>query len=136
MDLSATRVNPDLEKDGVWNQIDLETDILVARWMNPIHAAFIRKRAKPLQQAMKMDALSEEAENDLRIKSMVECILLDWRGMKADGKDQPYSKEAALKVLSDPQLSWFTDMVETFSRDLSMYKIETDFSMVEDIKKS
>jgi len=136
MDLSAHKVDPKLEQEGVWNTIDLETRVLVARWMNPKHEAYIRKFGKPLQQAMKMGALSTEAENKLKVESMVSCILLGWEGMKANGEELVYSPEEARNILSDPELSWFTDLVETFSRDLSMYKLETDLAMVEDIKKS
>jgi len=136
MDLSKNRLDPKLEEEGVWQDIDLETSILVARWMNPVHEAYVRKHAKPLQQAIRMDALSSKAEKEMRIDSIANCILLDWKGMKANGEDQPYSKEEAIRVLSNPELSWFLDMVEAYSRDLSVFKIEEEAAEVVELKKS
>jgi len=51
-----------------------------------------------------------EPEDRMRINAILvrDTSLLDWRGMEnGDGQPEPYSKEAATKYLTDPELEAF-----------------------------
>ncbi|MGB0749054.1 MAG: hypothetical protein ACPGO3_09935 [Magnetospiraceae bacterium] len=112
MDLYAQfETAPEAETEGVWVDIGGGAEIRVARAGNPAHRAAADRLTKPYRAVLRAGGnLPDKTQREIAIESMVEAILLDWRGVTGpDGGPLPYSKENARRALSD--LKDFRDLV-------------------------
>jgi len=125
MDLGKQKTDPEAERNGTWVPVDLETEILVARLGNRYNLAV----AVAITEAVGSSAtpgerkafISSEQGTKVVTEQLAEHVLLDWRGMKEDGEELPYSKEAAVRVLSDPKLHDFRDFVVRVASDATTF---------------
>lgn len=69
-----------------------------------------QKQAKMRQQA-RGKALTDEQYATITKEVLIEEALKDWRGLKSDGKDMPYSKELARKFIMSRGGDKFTKLV-------------------------
>lgn len=103
------------EIEGTWMSIGDGAEVKVARWNNPSHKKVLERLRKPYRSMLMAgrDIPDDKAE-EIAIESMVEAILLDWKGFSDDdGKELKYSKEAAKLLLTE--LKDFRDMVSGLS---------------------
>lgn len=109
MDLANIEV--DLGKEGWIKEIpemdDLE--LHVAAWEN---TAFKKKRtamvrARPRRE--REQGLPEMVLDQIHAICIAETILKDWKNVRLKGIEQPYSKELALKFLTNPAYPDFRD---------------------------
>jgi len=135
MDLSNNKINVDQEKDGIWINIDVDTRIKIARYLNPNHKRFIQKRLEPYKRMVRLGTLSKEVEDKVETEAMANCVLVDWEGLKDGGKDVPYSIKTAEEYLGDPKLSWFRDLVQETASDLSLFRQSDIEEATENVKK-
>ncbi len=136
MDLSKTKLNIEAERDGIWVDYDEETSFLVARWLNPQHKAFVQKAVKPYIRKHRRSELPEGIAEQIEIQAMVETILLDWKGLLNAGKEIPYSKGEALKLLNDPAQSWLLAWLQEESQDMTAYQMEALEEGVDNVGES
>ena len=115
MDLGKTRVDVARSKAGEWVKDIPGLDDIELRVRGSNSPQFRTAQAKA-QRAIPRDArrgdgtLDPEAADAAFGRALAE-ILIDWRNVHMDGADLPYSPEAALKLLTDPELSLFRDGV-------------------------
>lgn len=122
--LAGFRVDPILEKEGVWVMVRDQEIIPLALDQKPdseelkeyalfkismlgarnqvaikaIHA----KHHKPYARQIEMKTLSEEKMAEIFIKIFVEACLKDWKNVRDDqGKDIPYSEVEAIKLFTE-----------------------------------
>jgi|SRR5687768_9481542 len=90
----------DAEVSGTWIEIGAAKFKLArAGGANENFMKTANKRLKPFQSAM--DSLPKKAADELAQGIFVDTLLLDWKNVTdRDGKDLPFSKEAARKLLS------------------------------------
>lgn len=124
MDIKKTRTNKEREENGVWVDFDDETSLLIARYMNPHHKKFSKKAMSPLKRQMRANTLPDKTYDAIEVKGMANHVLLDWKGMKDNGKKLAYSVKEAERLLGDPALDWFADFVREVSQDISLYREE------------
>lgn len=110
-----------LETEGVWHNIGGKNQIKVARLNNPKFRALYKRLTKPYERQLRQGTLSDEKETEILCKCLAETILLDWE-LTLDKKPLPYSKENALKLLSDETLSDFRDAVVDCAKDAEQYR--------------
>jgi len=136
MELNEQRVDDSLEVDGVWVDIDDETSLLIARYQNPKHKEYLRKRLEPYKRMIRMGKLSNDVAEKIEREAMAKYILLGWRGMKEGGAELLYTSDNALRLLSEPALAWFYDLVRDLADDLSLFREQLLEDGVDNIKKS
>lgn len=106
--LSKYKTDKDAELNGVWVEIDQDTEIKVARLSNERARELRRKLEKPYRNFPQVpDSVSEEI---LR-KVMAQAVLLGWQTRQKDGSYKPvlttdgdaieYSPAAAEKLFKD-----------------------------------
>lgn len=134
MDLKNERVS--LNSDGVWVDVDETTRLLIGRHNNPEHKKYTQKRMKPHMRLFRMDRLPDSVFEEIQNDGMAKFVLLGWEGLELDDKPVKYSVETAKKILSDPELVSFKDLVYELSNDLSIFRQEEIEEGKENIKKS
>lgn len=115
---SLFKTSKDLEKNGVWFDINEETGFLLRPFKstNPRVKAAMARYFKPYARQIENDALPQEKEREININLFMDVCLVDWKGVMIDGVDTPYTREAGQKI--------FTELPELFD---SLWKHAHDF---------
>lgn len=109
-----------LELEGVWQELGDGASVLVARAGNRNHAEELKRLTAPYRRQISLGKLGAEVWEKISIESMASCVLLDWKGIKDDGKVVPYSQANALRLLTDyPD---FRDMISALANEMSAYQ--------------
>ncbi len=88
------------ETSGVWIDVGLDSSILVARTNNRAYARAITREYEKYKLTLSDDSeTSDELSDQIMAKIIAKTILLDWKSFSDDGKNLPYSVEAAEAVL-------------------------------------
>lgn len=135
MDLDKARLDTGKTTYGVWVELDGETSLRIAQWLNPHHARYVQKLLDPYKRAINMGTLDDETSERLEVDALAETVLLDWKGLKEGGKELPYSKQTAVRLLSDPSLSWLLSFVKQQAQDTANFRKEVEDKEVEDVGK-
>lgn len=110
MKLSDMKTDLTREVEGVWVPLDENASVLVARFNNKKHAAAIERLRAPYRAQISTGrGISDEVSNKIALESMLEAILLDWKGILGDdGKELPFTKENARVAL---EIKDFRDII-------------------------
>jgi hypothetical protein len=121
------------EQDGVWSD-DLGDGLKlkVARLKNPGFRKLYQRLTKPYERQIRNRTLDDAVENSILSQCLAKTVLLDWQKLVLDGVELTYSHENALKVLSDPGLSDFRDVVVDLANDAELFRNEN----LEDAEKN
>jgi hypothetical protein len=71
----------------------------------------------------KGDAAEKKAD-EIMCEVMSKTILLDWKNVQVDGKDRPYSQQAAYDLLLE--MKDFREVIDTASAELERFKVHQD----------
>jgi hypothetical protein len=111
-----------LEEDGAWIDMGDGTQLKIARAGNKKASEYARQVSKPFQTQIRFGKFTEEGFTKLAIEVAAQFILLDWKNLQEDGVDVPYSKENALRMLTDyPD---FRNFVSASAEDIKNYQKE------------
>lgn len=113
-----------LEQEGVWVPLGDGAKVKVARAGNKENRAEIKRLIAPHKVALRNDKLPDDVLETLTIKAMAGTILLDWDGIKEDGKAVPYSRENAIRLLTE--YKDFRDQVAVLSNEITLYQAEAE----------
>lgn len=111
------------QAEGVWFTINDQTSFKIRHFdkSNPIMSAAMAKYFKPFAAQVKLGTLSEDKQQEIFIKIFVEVCLADWKGVIVDEKELEFSKEAAMKIMTEyPPLF---DALWTFANTFDNYKV-------------
>jgi hypothetical protein len=113
----------ELEKNGVWMDVDENTRFLIAR-IGTVGCAYdklLKAATKPYRRAIENETIAPELVRKIITETFAKTALMDWRNVKdEEGNDIPFSKENAAKLLADlPDLA--NDLLE-FARDYQNYR--------------
>ena len=121
------------ELTGVWEDFGNGCTVLIARIGNENYAKVFRRISKPYQNAIRRQSLGNEKADELLIQAMAECIVLDWKGLKEDGKTIKYSKEECVRILKE--YKDFRDQVSELATSMELFKREMDAEAEKNLKK-
>lgn len=116
--------NKVLENEGVWVDLGDGASIKVARVGNKENTALVKRLTAPHKVAIRTNKLPDEIWEKITIEALASTILLDWKGLKEDGKVIAYSKENAVKLLTD--YKDFRDQVSGLSSELALFQAEDE----------
>lgn len=121
------------EQEGVWYDIADDLKMKIARIGNPNYQKRLQILSKPYRRAMRRGTLSDEVAEKLLIQCMAETIVLDWEGVEENGKEIPYSKEAAIDILTKyPELKSY---IYDIANELEGFQEEENEEAEENLKK-
>ena len=121
--------NENKEIEGIWQDMGDGIRMRIARIGNPKYQKMFQRISKPHRKAIRRGTLKEDVAEKLMIECTAETILLDWEGIELDGQSLPYSKENAIKILTD-----FKDLkeyVNDFANEMEAY-MEVDAEEIEE----
>ena len=124
MDLTNVKVDKKTQSEGVWVEYDNETSFLVARMGNPKFKQRFTALMSPHQRKFDAGKLDMEMQSQIMARAVSETILLDWQGLKMDGKELKYTKEKAFEILSDPTAEEFLAIIIEYAQDNENYRNE------------
>ncbi len=108
------------ETEGVWIPVCEGIEVKIARMGNEKFQKAYRRLCKPHRNLIRQGLLDSATEKRLLKEALAEGVLLDWRGLKQDGAPLAYSREAALKLLTE--LKDFADFVADEARRLDNFR--------------
>jgi hypothetical protein len=96
------------ERDGIWLEISDTIAFKVKRFggvNQPELKRAFAKYYKPYAKQIENGTLSPDKEREVTTRTFVEVVLVDWRGIEIDGKEEPFTKELAIKFFLElPEL--------------------------------
>jgi len=103
------KTSPDLEKNGVWFEIDDKTAFLIKPLNrgNPNVKAAFAKEYKPYARQIELGTLDDKIQRQIEVKIFIRACLVDWRGVEIDGKE--------VKLDSDTAELLFMELPDLFS---------------------
>lgn len=130
MELSK-KVVTEMEQRGKWFDYD-GARLLVASTNSTAYQERLNELQRPHLRAMRKGRFSNKLARKLAIEAMADTILLGWEGVELNGKPLEYSREAALKALTDyPK---FADDVADFAGTEAAFEDEDDQEGAESLK--
>lgn len=115
----------ELQNDGAWtNDLGDGLKLKLARLRNPEFRKMYQRALKPYQQQIRRGTLDPSIEEGIINKCVAKTVLLDWKKLNLDGEAIPYSTENALRILSDPDLTDFRDLVVELASDAELFREE------------
>lgn len=92
------------EKEGIWFQIAEGVEFMLKRFGGKNSSAYkkaMAKHFKPFSGMISKGILADEQEVEIMNKVFVDVSFVTWKGVTdSKGKDIPYSKEEAIKLLT------------------------------------
>jgi len=122
MDLNLFKTDEKKSDEGVWCPVDAVTEIKIARYGNRVFQRALKNAMKPYKQLIDRGAIDDDTADRVLVTAIADGILLDWRGMTRNGKELPYSREEAVKILLDKSLRDFRALVVELSQDMQMFR--------------
>lgn len=119
---SLFKTSDDLEKNGVWFELDSKTGFLLRpfRQSNPRIKAAMAKYYKPYARQIDNDTLDLEKQREINMNLFMDVCLVDWRGIEIDGEEKPFDRESALTLFK--RLPELFDNLWKHAQDFKNYK--------------
>lgn len=121
----AFSTSEQLEKEGVWFEIDDETKFLLARagGANEKYQRALQTRGKPYSRRAARGNLDPTTIKDIEKQVFLDSILLGWKGVRdQDGDEMEFTRGNAIKLMNDlPEL--YETLVDA-AQTLAYYKAE------------
>lgn len=120
MKLASIRTNPDAVEEGRWiGDIPGLDDLRlkVRGGTSKVYKRRLDELVNAIPKAQRLRALSDADNERITVQAMAETLLLDWENLEGDGvigeagQPVPYSRETAVRLLSDPQYAAFRNAV-------------------------
>lgn len=122
MDLATFRTNKSLENEGAWTHLAGNARVKLARIGNRRYRELLQTKLKPHRRAIRAGTMPEEVTEALMTEVVVETVLLDWENVELNGEAVPFSRPAALDILSDPEMKDLRDMIVELAGDMELYR--------------
>lgn len=111
------------EKEGIWLEVSSGVSFLIRRFggynASKVKAS-LAKHYKPYARLIENGSLPEAKETEIMTRVFVESSMVDWKGIEIDGKDTPFSVDAAIQLLTSlPDLS---DTLLAYASDSKNYR--------------
>jgi len=124
MDLKQIAINPKKEKDGVWVDLDEETQLLIGRLNSPQYNRTAERLRKPYRRQIENGSLSDKKKSQIAAELYTKTILLDWKGLKINGKVINYSEKVCKEILANDEYQPFFSIVSGFAADEELFRQE------------
>ena len=119
LDIGTFRVNVDTEVNGFWHEVS-GAKLCIARVGNPVYKRLVRERlADHIRKR-----LTEEQIDQILGTILGECILIGWENLQENGKELPYSKGDAVRLMTSQEYHDFRDIVVFLAEKEEFYRAD------------
>lgn len=135
MKIKEFATNKKAEIEGVWQEIGQGAKVKVARAGNVKYSEYVRKLSKPYMNRYRRRMIPEDIAEKITIRAMSRFILLGWEGIEGeDGNHIQYSEQKAIELLTEyPD---FRELVASLADDITLFQLEAEGEVVEEIKNT
>lgn len=121
MDLrKAFATNKKKEAEGVWVKGEEGAEFLIARANNPQAEKMTVELMRPHRRRARAGTLPEEIQKDVSYTVLANCVLLGWKSVQIDGKDVPYTPEAAKQLFVE--MPDFADFIAGYAMETTLFQ--------------
>lgn len=115
--LSSIALDPEASARGRWVPYVLDVRLLIARAGGQRFREATRRAIEARVERRGGGDLDEADRDEVTCEVLAGHVLLGWEGIDDDetGAPLPYSREAAVKLLSDPRLEPLREFVDRYS---------------------
>jgi hypothetical protein len=131
MELSKMKGTP-AEQEGIWFKWE-DAKLKVASINSKRYQRILQDKQAPYRAQIRRGTLPDETREELATEAMAEAILLDWEGVKENGKAISYSVAAAKELLTKYQK--FAALVAEFAMNEAAFQAELDEEGISSLKK-
>lgn len=131
------------EEQGIWVDFEGGVSIRIRRLSSQASIDARTEASKPYTTQIRRGALPDDVAEKIAIQQLARGVIADWKGITkrvedADGnpikgedgkvqwEDVPYSVDAAVTILSDPDLEEFRGEIFQISMNRDAYKSQDD----------
>lgn len=100
MDLNNFKTDENLLENGVWVKLGEDSDLLIASQDSARYRQALRKAMAPYKGFRDKTLLPDDVQKRILVGSLA-AVLLDWKGLKENGKAIKYSPDEAVRVLTE-----------------------------------
>lgn len=116
--LNAFALNVEAEETGIWIPVN-DMKFLIAKAGNDSWKAENKKLERQTYgfNARKKDKRDTEKDVQIMLRCLATTSVLDWTGVKLDGKEIKYSASKSLEILTDKRFRPLAEMLLDFAMD-------------------
>lgn len=137
LDLDHIAVDPEKANNGTWVKWIGNSEFLIARYNNGKAEAARAEASLAVYKALQDNSDPEkvgEINRASQIQVIANHILLDWKNLGRAGQEIPFSREAAIEILSDPRYEDLVQFIITEAINYENFREENETEVVEDAK--
>lgn len=129
-DISKLETNKDLEENGVWMPIGEGAEVKVARIGNEKYLSLLRKKVKANRAVLENeDDLAAKMSEKVAIEVYARTILLDWKGIAANGVPLEVNVANAEKLLA---IKDFREKVKNYAESMENFQDKKEEEIIKD----
>lgn len=112
------------EEEGVWVKMGEGAEVRVARLGNKQYLEAVRRLSSKHKVASRNNKLADEVTLDVTVNAFAEAILLEWKGIQENGKNLPYTRENAARLLKE--YADFREDIAAIAMNMENFKREQE----------
>lgn len=116
--------NKKKEEDGVWVKAGDGAEFLIARANNPTAVKLSIDLMRPYRHLQRLNKVPKDVQEEVGLEVLSRAILLNWRGIKEDGKDVPFTPEEAKRMFK--AYPDFADFVAGYAQEHTVFQDENE----------
>lgn len=120
MELNTFKTDKTLEEQGTWIDLSPTSKIKLARIGCKNFQQEVKKRQKPYRAMVRAGTLPDHVQTQILVGVLAETIILGWEGFTEGGEPVPYTKDNAVRVLTESRD--FRDFIVTLADDINVFK--------------
>lgn len=124
MDMKNIKMDVKKQDDGVWVDVDGETQFLIARMYNKNFNKLFEKLTSPYKSPAKRHLLDGDLGEKIMTETIAKTVILGWKNLKDGDKPVLYSAEKAIEIIADPSYASFREKVIDIATDENNYRAE------------
>lgn len=123
MDLRNFAIDIKAETEGVWLPCG-DAQLKIGRLNSPAYKEAFAKAARPFSALAKAGILKDQDARNIVAEALAKTVLLDWKNLKLDGVELPYSQAKAQELLSNPEFDSFVKLVNDLAENEANFRQE------------
>lgn len=112
--------DPELELNGVWVELGQGARAKLARTGNDKYNKRMDALMRPHRRQLRIGQMDDGVFDQILIRVIAETVLLDWENIEDGGTPVPYSKENAIKYLTD--FKDFRNMIAEIANEMETFR--------------
>lgn len=133
MELAELRTNNGLKESGAKLKVEGVT-ITVRSIKSKIVIKKLEELQEPNKGRIQRNTVSDEEQTELSRRLFAESVIVDWEGIKLDGKEFKFSVKNAMHLLTEYEI--LADAIAAFAGDIGNFLDSKVEKAVEKLKKS